>query len=85
MLPRRVTLGYQLIAGVENTIPSKSSRIEQREYTKGFYEKRHLAEHFFAKFKYDRAITMRYDQTANNFLGVIYLAPPSSGSIEDTS
>lgn len=37
-------------------------------------EARHLIENFLAKLKQDRAIATRYDQTARNFLGAIYLA-----------
>ena len=35
---------------------------------------RHLIENFFAKLKQFRAIATRYDKTARNFLGAIYLA-----------
>ena len=55
-------------------IPSKSSRIQPREYDKHLYKARHLIENFFAKLKQYRAIATRYDKTAVNFLGSIYLA-----------
>ncbi|WP_425601003.1 transposase [Dyella sedimenti] len=35
---------------------------------------RHLIENFFARLKPYRAIATRYDTTARNFLGAIYLA-----------
>ena len=35
---------------------------------------RHLIENFFARLKQYRAIATRYDKTARNFLGAIYLA-----------
>ena len=38
------------------------------------YKARHLIENFFARLKQDRAIATRYDKTARNFLGAIYLA-----------
>ncbi|MEM9568311.1 MAG: transposase, partial [Cyanobacteria bacterium P01_E01_bin.34] len=34
----------------------------------------HLIENFFAHLKQYRAIATRYDKTARNFLGAIYLA-----------
>ena len=37
-------------------IPSKSSRIQPREYDKHLYKARHLIENFFAKLKQYRAI-----------------------------
>ncbi len=61
-------------AGVASVIPPKSSRIEQREYDEDLYKTRHLIENFFAKLKQYRAIATRYDKTARNFLGAIYLA-----------
>jgi transposase len=38
------------------------------------YQARHLIENFFSKLKQYRAIATRYDKTARNFLGAIYLA-----------
>ena len=55
-------------------IPAKSNRIEQRDYDQHLYRARHLIENFFAKLKQYRAIATRYDKTAINFLGSIYLA-----------
>ena len=55
-------------------IPSKSNRIKPREYDRHLYKARHLIENFFAKLKQYRAIATRYDKTAVNFLGSIYLA-----------
>jgi len=58
----------------EAVIPPKSSRKQQRSYDKDLYKARHLIENFFAKLKQYRAIATRYDKTARNFLGAIYLA-----------
>ncbi|MGH2416310.1 MAG: IS5 family transposase [Microcystaceae cyanobacterium] len=58
----------------EPVIPPKSNRKEQRSYDKDLYKARHLIENFFAKLKQYRAIATRYDKTARNFLGAIYLA-----------
>lgn len=55
-------------------IPPKSNRQEQRAYDQELYKARHLIENFFAKLKQYRAIATRYDKTARNFLGAIYLA-----------
>ncbi len=55
-------------------IPPKSMRKEQRTYDRFLYQTRHLIENFFAKLKQYRAIATRYDKTARNFLGGIYLA-----------
>jgi len=60
--------------GCEAVIPSKSHRNEPRDYDKHLYQARHLIENFFAKLKQYRAIATRYDKTAINFLGSIYLA-----------
>ena len=55
-------------------IPSKSNRNNPREYDRYLYKERHLVENFFQKLKQYRAIATRYDKTAQNFLGAIYLA-----------
>ena len=55
-------------------IPCKSNRKQQRSYDHLWYQARHLIENFFAKLKQYRAIATRYDKTARNFLGGIYLA-----------
>jgi hypothetical protein len=39
----------------------------------GLVTARHLIENFFAKLKQFRAIATRYDKTARNFLGAVYL------------
>lgn len=60
--------------GCEAVIPSKVNRKEPYPYDKELYKARHLIENFFAKLKQYRAIATRYDKTARNFLGAIYLA-----------
>lgn len=59
--------------GAEAVIPSKSNRIVQRVYDKDLYKARHLVENFFMKLKQFRAIATRYDKTARNFLGEIFM------------
>lgn len=60
--------------GCAAVIPSKANRKVPYPYDKELYKARHLIENFFAKLKQYRAIATRYDKTASNFLGAIYLA-----------
>ncbi len=60
--------------GIESVIPPKSNRKNPRQYDKDLYKARHLIENFFLKLKQFRAIATRYDKTARNFLGAIFLA-----------
>jgi transposase len=55
-------------------IPSKSNRKQPREHDRHLYQARHLIENFFNRLKQYRAIAIRYDKTACNFLGAVYLA-----------
>jgi transposase len=55
-------------------IPAKSNRINPLSYDKDLYKARHLIENFFARLKQYRAIATRYDKTAQNFLGAVYMA-----------
>ena len=54
-------------------IPPRSNRNNPAPYDEEIYKDRHLIENFFAKLKQYRAIATRYDKTAQNFLGAIYL------------
>lgn len=60
--------------GVVSVIPPKKSRVDTIDYDKELYKARHLIENFFAKLKQYRAIATRYDKTAQNFLGAVYMA-----------
>jgi transposase len=60
--------------GCSAVIPSKKSRLNPVEYDKDIYKSRHLIENFFTKLKQYRAIATRYDKTAQNFLGAVYMA-----------
>lgn len=60
--------------GCVAVIPPRSNRKNPSEYDKDMYKARHLIENFFAKLKQYRAIATRYDKTARNFLGAIYMA-----------
>ena len=59
---------------IEAVIPPKSNRKEKRLYDEALYKARHLIENFFLKLKQFRAIATRYDKTAQNFLGAVFLA-----------
>jgi transposase len=61
-------------AGKNVVIPPKRFRKQPRDYDKHLYQARHLIEQFFNKLKQYRSIATRYDKTACNFLGAIYLA-----------
>lgn len=60
--------------GCMAVIPPRSNRNSPACYDKHLYQARHLIENCFAKLKQYRAIATRYDKTARNFLGAIYLA-----------
>ena len=62
-----------LAKGKGVVIPPKSHRRVQRQYDKHLYKARHLVENFFCKLKQYRAIATRYDKTARNFLGAVYM------------
>ena len=61
-------------AGKAVVIPPRSTNEHRRSYDRHLYKARHLIENFFARLKQYRAIATRYDKTARNFLGAIYLA-----------
>ena len=60
--------------GCIQVIPFKKNRVNPKDYDKELYKARHLIENFFARLKQYRAIATRYDKTARNFLGAIYMA-----------
>ena len=55
-------------------ITPRKNRLYPSDYDQELYKSRHLIENFFAKLKQYRAIATRYDKTASNFLGAIYMA-----------
>ena len=69
---------HKVLSLAQDTTPHQWERIKdllpgRREYDQYLYQARHLIENFFAKLKQYRAIATRYDKTAVNFLGTIYL------------
>ena len=60
--------------GSEPVIPSRSNRLEQREFDRHLYKERHLVECFFAKIKAFRRISTRYDKLAVTFRAAVIIA-----------
>jgi len=60
--------------GAEAVIPPKSNRKEQRDFDKGFYKERHLAECFFNKLKQFRRVFSRFDGLGRNYLAFVQFA-----------
>ena len=60
-------------SGCQVVIPFKKNRINPLDYDTHIYKERHLLENFFAKLKQYRGIATRYDKTARNFLGAIFM------------
>jgi transposase len=60
--------------GAEAVIPSLRNRAEQRDYDRGLYKDRNLAERFWSKVKRYRRVATRYEKTARNFLAFVQVA-----------
>jgi transposase len=56
------------------SFPPRAAASSRAITTDTSIQARHLIENFFSKLKQYRAIATRYDKTARNFLGAIYLA-----------
>jgi transposase len=61
-------------SGAAAVIPPKKNRIFEREYDKHTYKERNLAERFINRIKQFRRVATRYEKTARNFLGFVYMA-----------
>ncbi len=59
---------------MEVVIPSKSRRLEQRDYDRHTYKERHLIECFFEKLKEFRRIATRYDKLSITFKASVMIA-----------
>lgn len=59
---------------IEPVIPGRSNRRVKIEYDRALYKQRNRIERMFGHLKTNRAIATRYDQLANSFLGMVYLA-----------
>jgi transposase len=60
--------------GIRAVIPPKSNRTQMIRYSKRLYRKRNCIERVLGHLKINRAIATRYDQLADSFLGMLYLA-----------
>ncbi len=59
---------------IEAVIPGRSNRRVKIEHDRALYRQRSRIERMFGHLKVNRAIATRYDQLANSFLGMVYLA-----------
>ena len=60
--------------GIKAVIPPKSNRKAVIRYNKRQYRQRNCIERVFGHLKINRAIATRYDQLAESFLGMLFLA-----------
>ena len=60
--------------GIKAVIPPKSNRKATIRYNKRLYRERNCIERVFGHLKINRAIATRYDQLAETFLGMLFLA-----------
>ena len=60
--------------GIRAVIPPKSNRTKTICYNKRLYRQRNCIERVLGHLKINRAIATRYDQLADSFLGMLYLA-----------
>ena len=59
--------------GALPVIPSKSNAVSPVPHDEGLYAMRNLVERFFCRMKDMRRLTHRYERTARNFRGMLYL------------
>ncbi|EJL24272.1 transposase [Novosphingobium sp. AP12] len=59
---------------IEVVIPGRSNRRMTIEHNRVLYEERNRIKRMFGHLKINRAISTRYDQLANSFLGMVHLA-----------
>jgi transposase len=60
--------------GIKAVIPPKSNRTAEIHYSKRLYRQRNCIERVIEHLKINRAIATRYDQLADSFLGMLYIA-----------
>jgi transposase len=60
--------------GIKAVIPPRSNRTTTIRYDKQLYRERNWIERVFGHLKINRAIATRYDQLADSFLGMLFLA-----------
>jgi transposase len=59
---------------IQPVIPPRSHRTVQFRYDKNLYRERNWIERVIGHLKINRAVATRYDQLAETFLGMLYLA-----------
>jgi transposase len=60
--------------GIKPVIPPKSNRTNKIRYSKRLYRERNCIERMLGHLKINRAIATRYDQLAESFLGMLFIA-----------
>jgi transposase len=60
--------------GIKPVIPPKSNRTATIRYSKRLYRERNCIERVLGHLKINRAIATRYDQLADSFLGMLFIA-----------
>ena len=60
--------------GIRAVIPPKSTRTKAIRYSKRLYRERICIERVLGHLKINRAIATRYDQLAESFLGMLFIA-----------
>jgi transposase len=60
--------------GIKAVIPPKSNRNVAIRFNKRLYRERNCIERVFGHLKINRAVATRYDQLAETFLGMLFLA-----------
>lgn len=60
--------------GIKPVIPPKANRKTAFRYSKRLYRARNCIERVIGHLKINRAIATRYDQLADSFLGMLYIA-----------
>ena len=60
--------------GIKPVIPPKSNRTATIRYSKHLYRQRNCIERVLGHLKINRAIATRYDQLAESFLGMLFIA-----------
>jgi transposase len=59
---------------IKAVIPPKANRTVQFRYDKALYRERNWIERVIGHLKINRAVATRYDQLAETYLGMLYLA-----------
>ena len=60
--------------GIKSVIPPKSTRKATIHYSKHLYRQRNCIERALGHLKINRAIATQYDQLAESFLGMLFIA-----------